>query len=605
MNDNDRNDRYGRAKSTGGYQSTKLNKNRQMRQNAELKTDLTRVGNKSARSKAEYARHTETGNQRTKANATHTNTKKQTTIKQNTNAQRSATQRSTATRTSAPRSNATRSNATRPVGDGYAQRPRTKEQMMRDKRARERYLRKRRKILCTQIGMLVFSVALLFGIVVLIKKAVIKHEMVEAEANVEEEIQSVFGKVTDDSVEINKYYVYGTHFNLEGHLAITKELKTLELVMVDDKKGIAEGAQADEEMEKIYQLSKTIGEDGSYYFKTAENINEGINLENIEDGNYCLLLKLIYADGTREYKSLKDMVGEETITYYTLTQDGKNQKIDIAFEQDTSGTNLNYLGMQVNQSELPDDVYDIVIDAGHGGKDPGADKNGYTEAELTLPYAKAIKEGLEAKGYKVKLTRDGSESADTDMAYTMYDEDGRVSIACRSKAKYGVSIHLNSNEEALTRGGVQVYCSIRGNYDLAKGIADGIVTEGGTDYSVMESDRVASGVYASPYSEKGISKSTATAQKYGYTPYDYTGVDSLFMIRELGGIATGALVDGRDPRYGSNEYRNSNMGVESVLIELGYISIKSDLQNIISNQKGYVKGIVEAVDEHARQQKSL
>ena len=96
----------------------------------------------------------------------------------------------------------------------------------------------------------------------------------------------------------------------------------------------------------------------------------------------------------------------------------------------------------------------------------------------------------------------------------------------------------------------------------------------------------------------------ATAEKYGYTPYDYSGVDSLFMIRELGGIATGAFVDGRDIRYGSNEYRNSNTGVETLLIELGYISIDEDLKNIISNQKGYVKGIVDAVETQVENQKT-
>ena len=590
MKDNDRNDRSGKARSAGSYQSTKLNRNRQLRQNAELKTDMA------------------PGGQRTKGSDTGRRSEPTRGKSAQGGTQRARTTQQTVQRQAAARQN-TRQSTDRQASGRTAQRPRTQEQMMRDKRARERYLRRKRRVLCTQLALLAFSVVLLGGIDALVKKAVIKHDVVEVEANVEKEIQSVLENVADDSVEVSKYYVYGTHFNLEGHIGITKEIQTLELVMVDDQKGISSGTETDEnsvgEMEKIYQLIKTIGEDGSYYFKTAENINEGINLENIDDGNYCLLLKLIYTDGTREYKSLKDTVGEQAITYYTLTEDGKNQKIDIAFAQDDKGTNLNYLGMQVKKSKLPDDVYDIVIDAGHGGKDPGADKNGYTEAELTLPYAKAIKESLESKGYKVQLTRDGSESSGEDMAYTMYDEDGRVSIACRSGAKYGVSIHLNSNAEALTSGGVQVYCSVRGNPDFAKLIADGIVTDGNTNYSSMESDRVVSGVYASPYSEKGVAKSAATAQKYGYTPYDYTGVDSLFMIRELGGIATGALVDGRDPRYGTNEYRNSNVGVESVLVELGYISIKNDLQNIISNQKGYVKGITDAIEEQIKQQKAL
>ena len=47
-----------------------------------------------------------------------------------------------------------------------------------------------------------------------------------------------------------------------------------------------------------------------------------------------------------------------------------------------------------------------------------------------------------------------------------------------------------------------------------------------------------------------------------------------------------------------------NTGVETLLIELGYISIDEDLKNIISNQKGYVKGIVDAVETQVENQKT-
>ena len=44
--------------------------------------------------------------------------------------------------------------------------------------------------------------------------------------------------------------------------------------------------------------------------------------------------------------------------------------------------------------------------------------------------------------------------------------------------------------------------------------------------------------------------------------------------------------------------------METLLIELGYISIDEDLKNIISNQKGYVKGIVDAVETQVENQKT-
>lgn len=576
MSNNDINGRNHRNEHTSGYQSTKLNKSRETRQRSQIKTDLAQTAGGARR----------TGNSGTSAHRAPAATGRERT--QNRSGGNGRTKTTEAGRT--------------------RQRP-PQQQTARERRlARERYRRRRRKVMMMQVTFLLVSVAILTGLALLVKRIISKDTVVESEAVVEEEIKNVLSDVTDDAVSVTKYFVYGTHLNIEGALSSEREIQTMELVLVDDAQGIndadTEGGTASDEMEKIYLLTKNINADGSYSFRTSENINEGVNLENISDGNYCMLLKVIYADGGREYKSLTDTSGESAITYYTLTKNKSNQKIQISFAQDSKGTNLNYLEMNVAESALPEDVYDIVIDAGHGGKDTGASHGSYTEAELTLQYAKALKESLEDMGYKIKLTRDGSESSDENMAYTMYDEDGRVSVACRSGAKYCLCLHLNSNEEKLTKGGVQIYCSIRGNGDFAKLVADGIVTEAGTDYSRMESDRVMEGVYASPYSEKGISKNVATAQKYGFEPYSYEGVDSLFMIRELGGIATGAFVDGRDTRYGSNEYRNSNIGVETLLIELGYISIDEDLQNIISNQKGYVKGITEAVEEQIQNGKT-
>jgi len=69
------------------------------------------------------------------------------------------------------------------------------------------------------------------------------------------------------------------------------------------------------------------------------------------------------------------------------------------------------------------------------------------------------------------------------------------------------------------------------------------------------------------------------------------------MLRETGGIATGAYVDGRNKSYGKNLYYNSNVGIEAYLLELGYINSKVDLQNIVTNQSGYVEGVVKAIKD--------
>ena len=75
----------------------------------------------------------------------------------------------------------------------------------------------------------------------------------------------------------------------------------------------------------------------------------------------------------------------------------------------------------------------------------------------------------------------------------------------------------------------------------------------------------------------------------------YDEVPYLFMIREIGGIATGAYVNGAIQSYGENIYRNSNVGVEGYLIELGYMNVDKDLRNILNNEDLYARAIADSI----------
>jgi len=79
----------------------------------------------------------------------------------------------------------------------------------------------------------------------------------------------------------------------------------------------------------------------------------------------------------------------------------------------------------------------IMIDPGHGGKDPGAVGNGLQEKELTLDIAKRIKRILETEytGVQVRLTRE------TD---TYLDLSQRAKLANQWGADFFLSIHINA-----------------------------------------------------------------------------------------------------------------------------------------------------------------
>lgn len=87
----------------------------------------------------------------------------------------------------------------------------------------------------------------------------------------------------------------------------------------------------------------------------------------------------------------------------------------------------------------------ILIDPGHGNKDPGSVVGDVYEKDINLKISLMLKEELENQGAKVIMTRDG----DYDLAYPKAsyrkksDFDNRIKLINNSKADLYLSIHLN------------------------------------------------------------------------------------------------------------------------------------------------------------------
>jgi N-acetylmuramoyl-L-alanine amidase len=98
--------------------------------------------------------------------------------------------------------------------------------------------------------------------------------------------------------------------------------------------------------------------------------------------------------------------------------------------------------------------YVVVIDPGHGGKDPGAASNDgqLKEKEVTLCVALRVKERIEQKvpGVTVALTR-------TDDSFLPLQE--RTAIANSLNADLFVSIHCNAADDTSSRGIETYYLS--------------------------------------------------------------------------------------------------------------------------------------------------
>ncbi len=158
-----------------------------------------------------------------------------------------------------------------------------------------------------------------------------------------------------------------------------------------------------------------------------------LDIESIED------FKIFPLDDG-QYKIIVDVTGEkkEPSKGEKTVEKPPKKTPDIRIAREPSIT--RQLGLKVNK---------IVIDPGHGGKDPGAiGMNGLKEKDVTLKLARMLKEKLAGKiSARIILTRDRD-------VFIPLEE--RTAIANSQDADLFISIHVNSNMKR-TATGVETY----------------------------------------------------------------------------------------------------------------------------------------------------
>lgn len=107
----------------------------------------------------------------------------------------------------------------------------------------------------------------------------------------------------------------------------------------------------------------------------------------------------------------------------------------------------------------------VVIDPGHGGKDPGAIRGSLQEKDIVLDIAREIARQLEkVPGYRVVLTRDRD---------VFLPLGRRVEIARREKGDVFISIHCNTHPRPAVSGMEVYFLSLQGATDReARELAD-------------------------------------------------------------------------------------------------------------------------------------
>ena len=123
--------------------------------------------------------------------------------------------------------------------------------------------------------------------------------------------------------------------------------------------------------------------------------------------------------------------------------------------------------------------YSIMLDAGHGGRDPGAVYNGRREKDDTLSLTLAIGELLQERGIDVLYTRT------TDIYESPYQKALEANAA---GADFFLSIHRNSYPTDNTVSGVEslVYNKSGLKYTMAQNINEGLEALGFINLGVKE-----------------------------------------------------------------------------------------------------------------------
>ncbi len=147
-------------------------------------------------------------------------------------------------------------------------------------------------------------------------------------------------------------------------------------------------------------------------------------------------------------------------TYFKIKYTTQNQKLIITLPNKTFKKPANIIQL-IHKHKNTNKI--IVIDPGHGGKDPGG--IGYhhiREKNIVLPLAKFLKSDLQKQGYKVYLTRD------SDRFITLQN---RTKFANQKHADLFISIHCNIAPHHPEVYGIETYFLSPARSSKAKNIA--------------------------------------------------------------------------------------------------------------------------------------
>ena len=210
-------------------------------------------------------------------------------------------------------------------------------------------------------------------------------------------------------------------------------------------------------------------------------------------------------------------------------------------------------------SVIENNEFVVVLDPGHGGKDPGAEAGGYRESNLMLELAAAVKESLiRNTNFEVILTRN------EDVFLSLED---RITIAAQSGADLFISLHADAVIEGEASGTTVYLLSENATDKMSAQLASR------HDRSEILRDVDLSGI------DSQVASVLIDMARQETKPRNEAVASFILQVfkEKITELSSQPL------RYAAFSVLKSP-DIPSILIEAGFMSTSSDLQNLITPQ---------------------
>jgi len=202
---------------------------------------------------------------------------------------------------------------------------------------------------------------------------------------------------------------------------------------------------------------------GFDYYKTtvdSSQLNLNFNKSTNVSYNYDSQNRNLDIEFNKDSIDISEMnldIDDSIIQNFSIVKTATKYMINVKLVENTSysllGSGTSKFVVNFTNSDLSNSKYKnilVVIDPGHGGKDPGAISpfTGMYEKILALRASLLLKKELENEGFKVYMTRS------TDEYISLYE---RANMANELNANLFISMHINAHRNYDVKGSLVLY----------------------------------------------------------------------------------------------------------------------------------------------------